>query len=139
MQQRGNMHSRVRLRFGRGGAARQRQAPLLLPPPPLLLLLPPGKVVAAQSPQRPPLSHRMTRARCPIIPGLCSVGWRLVSMKSPSSIVRYTICSTWGQYKMRYKCGAGAARSDRQEEAVHKGGTVCLLLLYAMRWAHEAG
>ena len=35
----------------------------------------------------------MTRARWPIMPGLCSVGWRLVSMKSPSSMVLYTICT----------------------------------------------
>lgn len=39
-------------------------------------------------------SQRMMRARWPIMPGLCSVGWRLVSMKSPSTIVRYTICGT---------------------------------------------
>ena len=35
-------------------------------------------------------SPRMMRALCPIMPGLCSVGWRLVSIKSPSSMVRYT-------------------------------------------------
>lgn len=32
-----------------------------------------------------------TRARCAINPGLCSVGWRLVSMRSPSMSMRYTI------------------------------------------------
>ncbi len=36
------------------------------------------------------LTLRM-RARCAIMPGLCSVGWRLVSIKSPSFKVRYTI------------------------------------------------
>lgn len=31
------------------------------------------------------------RARCAIMPGLCSVGCRLVSITSPSFSVRYTI------------------------------------------------
>jgi hypothetical protein len=31
------------------------------------------------------------RARCDIMPGLCSVGWRLVSITSPSRRCRYTI------------------------------------------------
>ena len=32
-----------------------------------------------------------TRALCAMSPGLCSVGWRLVSMTSPSRRWRYTI------------------------------------------------
>jgi hypothetical protein len=71
-------------------------------------------------------SHRMTRARCPIMPGLCSVGWRLVSMKSPSSIVRYTICA-WQGGGRRRRAGSTKRHELMQALPSHRLFSKCIL------------